>query len=330
MALAFSRYLLCQDRSETDACGECPSCVKLDQLAHPDVHFVFPVILSAKTRTSDDILPEFRKAVQEHPYMGVSWWYNFLGEEKKQGVISVRDSDDVVKKLSLKAFEGGYKIMIIWMPEMLNIAAANKLLKIIEEPPERTLFILVAEHHEKLLATIISRTQQVRLPALKDEDVVQELRKRQVDPNRAADIARISNGNLHKAIETASKGADDQETFMRFRDWMRLCFKKDVKGAVRWVDEIATLGREKQKTLLVYAMHIFRECMIGNYTHEDMVRLAGSELEFSKGFAQFIKGSNILQLTEAFNEACFHIERNANPRILFLDLSFKVFRLLKS
>ncbi len=329
MAFAYARYLLCSDPGETDACKTCPSCRQVNQLAHPDLHFIYPVILSPQNRSAGDAVALFRKAMLQQPYMSLESWYQTLGEEKKQGVISVRDSDEVVKKLRLKSFGGGYKVMIIWRPEMLNLAAGNKLLKIIEEPPSKTVFILVGEQPEHILATIRSRTQTVRFQALSEEVVAQALETTtQVGSEEARTIARCSEGNMHLALQRARQGNKEPEHFLRFREWMRICFKKDVKGAIRWVDEIAGMGREKQKLLLVYGMQIFRECMIGNYTGEAHMRISGSELDFSKGFARFIRSSNLIPLTEAFNDAAYHIERNANPRILFLDLSFKVFRLL--
>jgi len=286
-------------------------------------------VLSSKTKVSDDILAEWRKAVIENSYLTTASWYQSLGEEKKQGVISVRESDDILRKLSLKSYEGGYKIMILWMPELLNIAAANKLLKIIEEPPSGTLFLLVANDHEQLLATILSRTQLVKFARLSETEIAMGLRDHiQISTEAADNISRLADGNFFEALQLSRGSRSEEPHFMQFRDWMRVCFRKDVKGAVYWADEIAGVGRERQKRLLTYGMHVFRECMMGNYVGDEELRMVGDERGFALKFAPFVKSTNLIELTEVFNEAHYHIERNANARILFLDLSFKVFRLL--
>jgi DNA polymerase-3 subunit delta' len=327
MAIAYARYILCNDRMPQDACGVCPTCLKIDKLVHPDLHFSFPVILSSRMAVSNDALTQWREAVLEEPYLNTSYWYQKLGEEKKQGVINVKESDEIVKKLALKSFEGGYKIMIIWMPELLNISASNKLLKILEEPPAKTLFLLVANDQEQLIQTILSRTQLVKMSRLSDEEVTSGLLDHMsVDGMQAPSIGRIADGNYLKAKTLVREGEADHDNFNLFRDWMRLCFRKDVKGAVNWVDELAGLGRERQKSLLNYGLHLFRECLVGNYSNEDLVRLDGEEMAFSGKFSNYIKSGNILPLYEEFNTAHYHVERNANPKILFLDLSFKVFK----
>lgn len=323
-AVAYARYILCPNHTDEDACGECPSCSKIDQLAHPDLHFSFPVVQSSKVSVTNDVLPQWREALKEEPYMNTGWWYQKLGEDKKQGIINVKESDEIVKKLVLKSFEGGYKVMIIWMPELLNIAASNKLLKIIEEPPEKTLFILVAKDHEQIIQTILSRTQLVKFNRLKDDEVAAGLTNAPVA--QGASIARIADGNFFRARMMVNEGEGNHDNFNHFRDWMRLCFKKDVKGAVYWAEEIASMGRERQKSLLNYGLHIFRECLIGNYTSEELVRLDGTELAFSGKFSNYVRSHNILPLYEEFNKAHYHVERNANPKILFLDLSFKIFK----
>lgn len=326
-ALAYARMLLCQNPGEEDACGECPSCQQIDQLAHPDLHFSYPVILSSRVAVSNDAITEWRKALKHHPYMNTNYWYQQMGEDKKQGVINVKESDDIVRKLTLKSFTGGYKVMIIWMPELLNISASNKLLKIIEEPPAKTVFLLVAQDHEKIIQTILSRTQLVKFGRATDEQITNGLLDRvHVPADRAATIARIADGNFHQAFVMASEGEANQDNFNLFRDWMRLCFRKDVKGAVNWADEIATKGRERQKALIGYSLHVFRECLVGNYGGQEVMRLDGEEMDFGVKFSDFVKSTNILPLFQEFNDAAYHVERNANPRILFLDLSFKIFK----
>jgi DNA polymerase-3 subunit delta' len=331
LALAYAQYVMCKDRQETDSCGTCPSCLKFRTLGHPDVHFSYPVILSAKVKVANDVVSTWRDAIDEQPYMTASYWYEKLGEDNKQGVIGVKGSDEIVKKLVLKSYEGDYKIMIIWLAEAMNIAAANKLLKIIEEPPNKTLFLLVSVDHEKIISTILSRTQLIKINKLKDEEVTAALvQKNSVGEQEAMSIASLADGNYLRALKLLEEKHEANFNFEHFRNWMRLCFKHDVLGTIDWVDTIATLGRERQKNFLQFGLHIFRQSIAGSYGSEDMIRLQGEELGFAKKFAPFINGKNILKLSEEFNTAHYHIERNANPKILFLDLSFKLFRLIKA
>ncbi len=330
LAIAYARYVLCSNKQEQDACGQCPSCVQLDKLAHPDLHFAYPVVLSSKVKVSDDVLPAWREAVLERPYMSANWWYEQLGEDKKQGVLGVAESAEIVRKLALKSFEGGYKVMIIWMAELMNTAAANKLLKIIEEPPEKTLFVLITENHEDILPTIISRTQLLKLNKIKEPTIATALQQAYgLEVTEANAFARLAEGSYFEAGKLVEEREEENQNFVQFRDWMRICFRRDVGEAIRWVDSMAGIGREKQKSFLRYGLHIFRQCIVGNYGDEQLVRLNGTELEFSKKFAPFLNGNNMVALVEEFDTAHYHIERNANPKILFLDLSFKVFKLLK-
>ena len=201
MAVAYTQYLLCQNRAE-DSCGTCSSCVKIQQLAHPDVHFSFPVHLSKtnKITQSDDVIKEFREMISQSPYIGISHWNEFLGNQNKQGIIAVKESEAIIKKLSLKAFEGSYKILIMWLPELMNKEAANKLLKLIEEPPKKTIFLLVADSADKIIDTILSRTQKVNFLNLKAEEIKMNLISRhQLSNEKAEYCANLADGNFHKA-----------------------------------------------------------------------------------------------------------------------------------
>lgn len=328
-ALAYSTYILCSNRGENDSCGTCPACIKSDQLAHPDLHFVFPIILKHKEDTSDVYVGEWKESVKQNPYLNLRDWYAALEEEKKQGVIGKNESNAIVKKLSLKSFEGGYKICIMWMPELLNLTAANKLLKIIEEPPQQTLFILVAQDYDNLLQTITSRLQLTRFKPLVQSEIVDGLQQGyNISETDAIRIASISDGDFRKAGRHVNEEGIQDQSFQHFRDWMRLCFRKDVPGIMSWVDDIAGIGRENQKALLEYGTTIFHQCVLGKYVGAAQINLVGGEREFGEKFMPFIKGSNIEDLQEEFEKARYHIGRNALPKILFLDLSFKVFRLL--
>ena len=331
MALAYVQYLFCEDRNEGDSCGVCPPCLKNAKLIHPDVHFSFPFIAKKKEDISNNYMNEFRDAAFKDPYLNLIKWYTELGEDKKQGIINVYESAEISKKLSLKAYEGGYKVSLIWMPENLNIPAANKLLKILEEPPDKTIIILVANESEKMLKTILSRTQLVKIPRLSNEEIKSGLiEKFEMEHNLAENLAAMSDGNYLIARENALNVGSSNENFELFRDWMRLCFKKDIKGVTKWVQNIATIGREKQKHFLTYGLHLIRQCAVLNYGAENLVNMGGDERVFMQKFSPFITHKNLQNYITAFNLAYQHIQRNANPRILFTDLSFEVLIMLNS
>ena len=243
----------------------------------------------------------------------------------------VSKTGEISKKLAIKSYEGGYKVSLIWMPENFIIAAANKLLKILEEPPDNTVIILVAHEQEKMLKTILSRTQLVLVPRLSDLEIKQGLiSKFEMEKDLAENLAAVSDGNYLMARESALNVQNINENFELFRDWMRLCFKKDIKGVTGWVQKIAIIGREKQKHFLNYGLHLVRQCAVLNYGAENLVNMGGDERVFMQKFAPFVTHNNLQQYIEAFNLAHQHIERNANPRILFTDLSFEVLIMLNS
>lgn len=328
-ALAYASYVLCEQRTETDSCGTCPACMKLNSLSHPDLHFSFPIILSKKAETSDSFSALWKQTVLNNPYLNLEDWYDSQEETNKQGVIGVKESDDIVKKLSLKSFGGGYKICVIWMPERMNLSAANKLLKIVEEPPDKTLFLFVAESYDDLLPTIVSRLQLIRFKPIPEDVISAGLKSNEgLEDGAAKGVAFLAEGNYRKALIHANQQELELQSFEAFRGWMRLCFRKDVVGAISWVDEIARIGRERQKLLLKYGLDIFRQCLVGNYLGGDQVKLVGAEKDFGDKFMPYIKGANISELRSQFEEASFKLERNASPKILFLDLSFTMFRLI--
>ena len=331
MTLAYVQYLFCEDRKENDSCGVCPSCLKNSKLVHPDVHFSFPFIAKKKEDISNNYINPFRDAALKDPYLNLIKWYDELGEEKKQGIINVYESAEISKKLSLKAYEGGYKVSLIWMPENLNIPAANKLLKTLEEPPEKTVIILVANESEKMLKTILSRTQLVKIPRLRNEEIANGLiDKFEMENDLAKNLAAMSDGNYLIARENALNVGSINENFEFFKDWMRLCFKKDIKGVTQWVQKIAVIGREKQKHFLTYGLHLIRQCAVLNYGAENLVNMGGDERVFMQKFSPFITHNNLQDYISAFNLAYQHIQRNANPKILFTDLSFQILIMLSS
>jgi DNA polymerase-3 subunit delta' len=331
LALAYIQYLFCENRQDDDSCGVCVSCLKNAKMVHPDVHFSFPFIANGSKDFSNNYISPYREAVLADSYLNLIKWYAKLGEEKKQGIINVAESAEISRKLSLKAYEGGYKVSLIWMPENFMIPAANKLLKLLEEPPDNTVIILVAQEQEKLLKTIRSRTQLVLIPRLNDDELTQGLiDKFEMEHDLAENLAAMSDGNYFMARESALNTQRVNENFELFRDWMRLCFKKDIKGVTGWVQKIATIGREKQKHFLNYGLHLIRQCAVLNYGAESLVNIGGDERVFMQKFSPFVTHKNLQQYIEAFNLAYLHIQRNANPRILFTDLSFEVLIMLNS
>lgn len=331
MAMAYIQYLFCENPKDDDSCGVCSSCLKNAKMVHPDVHFSFPFITKKTKDFSNNYIEPFREAVLADPYLNLIKWYAKLGEEKKQGIINVAESAEISKKLALKAYEGGFKVSLIWMPENFVIAAANKLLKILEEPPDNTIIILVAHESEKMLKTILSRTQLVLIPRLSDQEIMQGLiSKFEMESDLAENLAAVSDGNYLLARESALNAHSINENFELFRDWMRLCFKKDIKGVTNWVQKIATIGREKQKHFLIYGLHLIRQCAVLNYGAENLINMGGDERVFMQKFSPFITHKNLQDYIAAFNLAHQHIQRNANPRILFTDLSFEVLIMLNS
>ena len=332
LALAYAQYLCCEKKSDADSCGTCTSCIKYSKLVHPDLHFSYPVANTKEITTkakSIDFIKHWRAAVLENPYLNLNDWYGFIGIENKQALITVEDASEIIRKLSFKSFESEYKIMIIWMPEKLRMEAANTLLKILEEPPAKTLFILVAEHQDQLIRTILSRTQIVKIPKLSDEALLQELTGH-FDSSREEikRIVHLSNGNYTEALHLIKKENSDN-LFELFQQWMRLCYKRDHRGLLLWGEGMSKIGREKQKSFLGYALHIIRECLMLNYAAPELVFMDGEDLSFANKFKAFIHYNNGRLLSDKLNEAHYHIERNANPKILFMDLSLRISSLLQ-
>lgn len=336
LALAFAQYVACTNKQGDDSCGECASCVKHQKFAHPDLHFVFPVATTSDVKSkpiSKNFLAEWRLLLEDNPYFSLFDWLKHIGVENKQGVISVEESAHIVKDLSLKPFESDTKIMMIWMPEKMNIQAANKLLKIIEEPPHQTLFLLVAESVENMLATVLSRTQLVKVPRHTDDEVLQYLTNTGIETSRSEMISTLVEGNINEAIRMAVQAEDVAENALLFVQWMRLCFSalqvKDIDKLVQWSEKMAKVGRESQKSFLLYASNVMRDALLKNYGVDAMMKMnVGGQNFTMEKFAPFIHADNCLEIVEELNMAQLHIERNANPKILFLDTSFKIARLL--
>ena len=335
MALAYAQYINCTNRSESDSCGVCPSCKKYMSLTHPDLHFVFPTATTKKVDKnpeSDLFITEWREYLTDcQGYADLSDWFVKLDIENKQGIINVRDAATIMRKLSFKAYESEYKVAIIWMAEKLNQQSANKLLKLIEEPPEKTLFILIAEHQEEILTTIRSRCVLTKIPKISLQETQNALVQRLGCSNQqASDAAALADGNWILAKRFADNIDDEKLYAETFQKWMRYCFKVTLPELIDFVtNDIKPLGREKQKEFLEYGLNIFHNTLLLNNNMSDDVMLPADEKLFTKNFAPFINIRNVAQICELFEESINQIERNANASIVFMDDSCKMSKLLR-
>lgn len=332
LAMAYAQFLLCEHPLDNDACGTCPSCVKMQKMVHPDLHFVFPVIKqnANKPSVSDDFMKEWRSLFLATPYFGFSHWLAQIKAENKQPLILVQESDEIARKMALKSSEGGYKIVLIWLPERMNVQCANKLLKLLEEPPLQTLFLLVSEAPEQLLPTILSRTQRILIPPLEERDLIQALQQRNgLLPDDAASVAHLANGSYVKALETIYLNQDAQLYFELFVNLMRLSYQRKIKEMKRWSETLADLGRERQKAFLQYAQHALRENFISNFRQPNMLYMNKSEHSFAQRFAPFIHELNCMEIMDEFDLAQRHIEQNVNAKMVFFDLSLRMIVLIK-
>lgn len=328
-ALAFIQHLFCTVKTETGACGICNSCNKVAKLIHPDVHLVVPIAKSKDVKKTDDVVKEFREFFLNNPYITLNDWFNELSAENKQPIIPVEEAADILKKLSYTSYEGSYKVMLIWQPEKMNTEAANKLLKILEEPPDLTIFILVTNNAEQLLATIISRVQTIPFYTLNVNEIAEALIYNfKVNEEVAKQTAILANGNYAEALHLLMHNEDSVSFLANFQTFMRLALKFDCNKALLWIDENASIGREKQKQFFQYGLEVFRDSLLFNYGSKDLVRLNGNEKQFLQKFAPFINQKNYEKLVEEFNNNYYYIERNANAKILFMDLILKTNELI--
>jgi DNA polymerase-3 subunit delta' len=334
LALAYARYISCENPTDDDSCGNCKSCVKYEKLIHPDLHFVFPVIKGKKATdpVSDNYIEEWREFVKRAPYFTLNNWMDFIDVGNAQGMIFASEASEIIKKLSLKTFESDFKIMIIWLPEKMHQATANKLLKMIEEPPEKTLFLLVSEEPDKVIPTILSRCQLVKVPSFNSRDIEKYLINRfNLALDKAADISRVSNGNITRAIELCENEDSSLANLERFKSLMRFAWKRDVISLINWSEEIASTGREAQKNFISFSLRLLRENLMLSLDQlkNRLVYLTGNEADFSVKFHPSINQSNIYPLNEELNLVYSHIESNGNAKIIFLDLALKVTRLIR-
>ena len=338
LAMAYAQYILCNNTDGENITGNHACNLKFNKLAHPDVHFAFPVAVTNKVKkkpTSDFFLSEWREFITSNPYGNLLDWYSLLGIENKQGQIGVNEAEAIVKKLSLKAYEGNFKILIIWMAEKMNIAASNKLLKLIEEPPEKTILLLITENEDQIINTILSRCQIVKLFPLSENHIKDALVEREhISEIEAHKIAHQANGNWNKATQILHQSSNEEQFEQWFITWVRTAFRAKgnaaiIQDLVAWSEVIASTGREIQKSFLHYCLNFFRQALLKNYNADELVFLEPSSAKFDlEKFAPFVHSGNILEINKELNEAIYHIERNGNAKIILLDLSIKLTRLL--
>jgi len=330
LAIAYARYLSCQHPEENDACGHCPNCMKYNKLAHPDLHFVFPVIkIKSKDTVSDDFLPEWRELISHTPYFNLNIWLKEMGAENQQAQIYVKESDEIIRKLNLKSSQGGYKIMIIWLPEKMNVECSNKLLKLLEEPPSQTIFLLISEEPDMLLTTIQSRTQRFNLYGIEEKQIAQKLIQQYgIIEKDAVNIAHRSEGNFLKALEAIHLNEENQLFFDMFVSLMRLSYQRKIREMKQWSETMASMGRERQKQFLQYCQRMIRENFIYNFHNPSITFLNEEERSFSSRFAPFVNERNVIGIMDELSEAQRHIEQNVNARMVFFDFSLKMIVLL--
>ncbi len=337
MAIAYAQYILCANTNGENETGNEACNIKCSSLSHPDMHFAFPVANNGVVKShavSNHFMEEWRQFIKEQPYGNLFDWYRAIGIEKKQGQIGVDEALEVVKKLTLKSYEGGYKVMLIWMADKMNVAAANKLLKLIEEPPEKTVFILIAEDEEQIIQTIRSRCQILHFPPLAENAITNALIAKGISADEATRIAHEANGNYNKALDLIDNSSEDLVFEKWFIKWVRSAFKAKgnktaIHDLIKWGDEIAKTGRETQKKFLHYCIAMMRQAMLINFNVKDLayMRIHSDGFQLEK-FAPFIHENNITIITKELESAIYHIERNGNSKIILTDLSIKLTRLL--
>jgi len=328
LAMAFATYLNCENPSDTDSCGTCPACTKNAKAIHPDVQFIFPIANIAKDMMSHNYLPQWREFLRDSIFGDINTWNSVFGAQDKQFNIARAESHQITSNLSMKAFEGGYKILILWLPEYLHSTTANALLKILEEPPEKTIFLLVSSNLEKLLGTIQSRTQIFRIPAFSDQDVAEYLHKHmEVPMTKANELAIMADGSISEAISLLEEGNEVATDF--FTVWMRHCWDADFTALNNDMEVFAKMGKESQKNLFNYGLYIFREALLGNFSINSLQKSTGELNTFVGNFSTVMNLDKIQFLAGLFNDAHYHLERNAYAKLVFMDTSIDIAKTIR-
>lgn len=338
MALAYAQYIICNNTQGENEGTNAACNIKFEKFAHPDLHFIYPTVSTDAIKgkpKSLDFITEWREFIEKKPYGSLFDWYQILDVKNKQGEIRVEDAQEILKSLALKSFEGGYKIMIVWMADKLNIPASNKLLKLLEEPSDKTVFILISENEEDIIQTIRSRCQVLHFNGLSESTIAQALEKEwEVDSATAQKIAHQAQGNYNKAQQLLQPNRETDFFEKWFVDWVRAAFRAKgnaaaIQDLIQWSEQIAVLGRETQKEFIQFCIEMFRQALLLNYQTPSLVYIETKVEKFKlENFAPFVNGNNIFDIYKELSDAMYHIERNGNAKIILTDLSIKLTRLI--
>jgi len=334
LALAYAQFLNCENRSAVDSCGICSSCLKFNNLSHPDLHLVIPVLKTKEVQkpVSDHFIGQWRNFIINNYYGSLNGWIDSFGTENKsgqQGAIYKDEANNIHKKLSLKNYEAEYRVVLIWMPERMNLEVSNKLLKLFEEPPKGTIFLLVTENATRLLPTIISRLQTIKIADFTSEDIVNHFGDKVLSLEKAKQLRNLTNADLGKITQILEDKEGELDLFTDFSVWMRLTYKMDVQGISKWVDNLSLKGRKQQNLFLSYAIKMVRECLIYNFASNTLLKTNENEFAFLTKFSPFIHEENSVMITEKLEESIKAINRNANAKILFFELSLQMVKFLR-
>jgi DNA polymerase-3 subunit delta' len=332
LALAFAQYLNCREKTDTDSCGVCSSCLKYKKLIHPDLHFTIPVVkTSTLTKpTSTDYLPKWREYFIANPYPLYERWIQMISEENKQGMIYVDEASEIIQKLNRKSYEADYKVSLIWLPETMHLTCANKILKVLEEPPANTLFILVTEEEQRLISTIRSRCQTIRLPRIDEQDLAESLATHPaLAENNPYDIARLANGNFILAEELLKEDEVRRYNHRQYTSLMRAGYGRNLQDLLVWSDEISSIGRIRQLSFLRYCSDFTRENFMSNFKQPELVTMDNDELKFANKFAPFIHDKNVMHLFAEFEKSLKDVASNGNVKAIFTDMALKVSKLIR-
>ena len=332
LALAYAQYLNCTNRTDTDSCGQCPSCLKYEALAHPDLHFVFPIVTKKdkKKEICDDYLTEWRLFLKDRPYFTFDEWLECIDAGNSQAIIYSKESDEIIRKISLKIYEAKYRILLIWLPEKLHPVCANKLLKVIEEPPQNTIILMISEMPDLILGTIQSRVQRINVHGIHSEDLSAAMvTKFGLTTKDAAYIAHLANGNYLKAMETISINEENKYYLEQFIQMMRKSWQRDVRGLKNIADSLASIERERQKNFLIYCQHLIRENFIYRFQLPDLNYLNLEEAAFSRNFFPYVNERNVFEIMDELSKGERDIAQNVNSKMVFFDIALKLTRLVK-
>ena len=334
LALAYAQFLNCENRTTVDSCGTCSSCLKFNNLSHPDLHLVIPVLKTKEVQkpVSDHFIGKWRDFITNNYYGSLNGWIDSIGTENKtgqQGTIYKDEANNIHKKLSLKNYEAEYRVVLIWMPERMNLEVSNKLLKLFEEPPKGTIFLFITENTNQLLPTIISRLQTIKIADFTAEDIVNHFGEQVLSLEKAKQLRNLTNADLGKITQILEDKEGELDLFSDFSVWMRLTYKMDVQGISKWVDNLSLKGRKQQNLFLSYAIKMVRECLIYNFASDTLLKTNENEFAFLTKFSPFIHEENSVMITEKLEESIKAINRNANAKILFFELSLQMVKFLR-